>query len=286
MKPHPECGACLVHWVFERAAPHTPDAEIARLIRSIVGILVHDVSPMANLGSLCNSTVHKVFEFTKGLAEHYENLKAKSNENARKILPEAQKYIELGETPKDRLARACMLAAAANVAPLNAPSSPYTFQEIRDLMQKGAGKVMIDDLLGILRESRHVLYVTDNAGEIGFDSLVIQQIKEVGPKVTVVVKENTFFEDATMNDANVFDIANLADEVVTVPGFMAPQEVDPSMASLIMSCDFVIGKGTGSYEALHSELGSKKAAFMLKIKCKPISRELGMDEGGVVVKLQ
>jgi damage-control phosphatase, subfamily I len=286
MKPHPECGACLVHWVFERAAPHTPDAEIVRLVRSIVGILVRDVSPMANLGSLCNSTVHKVFEFTQGLAEHYENLKEKSNENAKKVLPEAMEYIRLGKTPNDRLTRACMLAAAANVAPLNAPSSPYTFQEIRDLMNHGIDKVMIDDLLGTLKESRHVLYVTDNSGEIGFDSLVIQQIKELGPKVTLVVKKQTFFEDATMNDAHAFGLDKLADEVVTVPGFMAPHEMDTSLAALFASSDFIIAKGTGSYEALHDELGSKKAAFMLKIKCKPIARELGIDEGGVIVKLQ
>ncbi len=286
MKPHPECGACLVHWVFERAAPHTPDAEITRLVRSIVGILVHDLSPSANLGSLCNSTVHKVFEFTQGLAEHYEKLKEKSNENAKKILPEATGYIKRGKTPNDRLARACMLAAAANVAPLNAPSNPYTFQEIRDLIDRGVGMFMIDELLEVIKASNHVLYVTDNAGEIGFDSLVIQQIKELGPQVTLVVKEKTFFEDATMNDARTFDLEKLADRVVTVPGFMVPQEIDSSLASLFTSCDFVIGKGTGSYEALHDELGSKKAAFMLKVKCKPISRELGIGEGGVIVKLQ
>jgi hypothetical protein len=285
MKPHPECGACLVHWVFERAAPHTPDAEIARLVRNIIGILVHDVSPVANLGTLCNSTVHKVFEFTQGIAEHYENLKEKSNENANKILPEAMEYIRLGKTPNDRLARACMLAAAANVAPLNAPSSPYTFQEIRDLMNHGIDTAMIDDLLGVIKESRHVLYVTDNAGEIGFDSLVIQQVKDLGPKVTLVVKKKTFFEDATMNDANAFGLENLADEVVTVPGFMAPHGMDPSLVALFESSDFIIAKGTGSYEALHGEIGSKKAAFMLKIKCKPIARELGIDEGGVIVKL-
>jgi len=286
MKPHPECGACLVHWVFERAAPHTPDAEIARLVRSIVGILVHDVSPVANLGSLCNSTVHKVFEFTQGLAEHYKKLKEASNENAKKILPEAMEYIRLGKTPNDRFARACMLAAAANVAPLNAPSSPYTFQEIRDLMHHGIDTAMIDDLLGVIKESRQVLYVTDNAGEIGFDSLVIQQVKELGPKVTLVVKKQTFFEDATMNDALTFGLDKLADEVVTVPGFMAPNEMDPSLAALFESSDFIIAKGTGSYEALHGEIGSKKAAFMLKIKCKPIAREFGIDEGGVIVKLQ
>jgi len=286
MQPHPECGACLVHWVFERAAPHTPDAGTARLVRSIVSILAHDVSPEANVGSLCNSTVHKVFEFTKGLAEHYENLKEKSNENAKKILPEAMEFIGMGKTPEARLARACALAAASNVAPLNAPSSPYEFQEIRDLMKQGIDGIMIDDLLGILKDSRHVLYVTDNAGEIGFDSLAIRQIKECGPRVTLVVKKHTFFEDATMSDALSFGIEKLADEVVTVPGFMAPLEIEPSVAGLFESADLIIAKGTGSYEALHDELGAKKAAFMLKIKCKPIARELGMDEGGVIVKLQ
>jgi damage-control phosphatase, subfamily I len=286
MKPHPECGACLVHWVFERAAPHTPEAETARLVRSIISILTHDVSPEANMGSLCNSTVHKVFEFTKGIAEHYEKLKEKSNENAREILPEAMEFIGMGKTPEARLARACALAAASNVAPLNAPSSPYKFQEIRDLMKKGIDGIMIDDFLGILKDSRHVLYVTDNAGEIGFDSLAIRQIKECGPRVTLVVKKQTFFEDATMSDALGFGLEKLVDEVVTVPGFMAPHELESSMAGLLESTDFIIAKGTGSYEALHGELGAKKSAYLLKIKCKPIARELGMEEGGVIVKLE
>lgn len=285
MKPHPECGACLVHWVFERSAPYTPDTEITRLVRDIVGILVRDVSPEANLGSLCNGTVQRVFEFTQGLAEHYETLKETSNENAKKILPEALEYITFGKTPNDVLARACMLAAAANVAPLNAPSSPYTFQEIRDLINRGTDRFIIDDLLEAIKASSHVLYITDNAGEIGFDSIVVQQIKEIGPKVTVVVKEKTFFEDATMNDATFFGLDRLADKVVTVPGFMVPHEMDSPMAALFESCDFIIAKGTGSYEALHGELGFKKAAFMLKVKCKPISRELGIDEGGVIVTL-
>jgi hypothetical protein len=286
MKPHPECGACLIHWVFERAAPHTPEAEIARLVRSIVGILSRDVSPMANLGSLCNSTVHKVFEFTRGLAEHYENLKEKSNENAKAILPDAVEFIRLGETPRDRLDRACALAAASNVAPLNAPSSPYTFQEIRDLMSHGIDDVVIDDITGVLKEANHVMYVTDNAGEIGFDSLVIRQIKEFGPRVTLVVKKQTFFEDATMNDALSFHLDELADEVVTAPGFMAPDEIEPPLKVLIDTADLIIAKGTGSYEALHGELGAKKVVYLLKIKCKPIAREMGMSEGGVLVKLQ
>jgi uncharacterized protein with ATP-grasp and redox domains len=285
MKPDPECGTCLVHWVFERAVPHTPPLEVPPLVRSILGVLLNDISLKANVGALCNRTVHKVFEFTQGLAEHYENLKQKSNENAKGILPEAIEYIASGKTANERLTKACILAAAANVAPLNAPSNPYTFQEIRDLMLGGA-KVISDDLLRVITESRHILYVTDNAGEIGFDSLVIQQIKELGPKVALVVKNQTFFEDATMNDAHTFGLEKVVDEVVTVPGFMVPQELDPHEKDMLERCDFIIAKGTGSYEALHGELSGKKAAFMLKIKCKPIARKFKKREGKIVVKLQ
>jgi hypothetical protein len=153
-------------------------------------------------------------------------------------------------------------------------------------MNRGIEGVIVDDLTGPLKGARHVLYVTDNAGEIGFDSLVIRQIKEMGLKVTLVVKNDTFFEDATMSDALSFHLDELVDEIVTVPGFMAPHEVEPPLKEVLALTDLVIAKGTGSYEALHGELGEKKVAYLLKIKCKPIARELGMNEGGVIVKLQ
>jgi damage-control phosphatase, subfamily I len=287
MKPHSECGACLVHWVFERTAPYTPEGEATLLVRKIVGILLSDVSPTANVGSLCNGTVHAVFYSAQGLPQHYEDLKQKSNENAKKILPEAMEYIKKEKTLEGRMAKACFLAAAANVAPLNAPSSPYTFQEIRDLMHHGdADKAVVGDLFGTLKNARHVFYVTDNAGEIGFDSLVMRLIKDAGPRITLVVKEQTFFEDATIIDARTFGLDGLVDEILTVPGFLAPNEMDEATAAAFKSSDLVIAKGTGSYEALHGEIPDKKAIYMLKIKCKPIARELGMDEGKIIVKVE
>ena len=291
MKPHPECGACLVHWVFERTAPYTAPSETASLARNIVDVLLHYVSPQANVGSLCNKTVHAVFDSTPGLAQHYEDLKQKSNENAKKVLVEAKEYVNKAETPEGRLSRACFLAAASNVAPLNAPSSPYAFQEIRDLIHRGDAEKAIEkglagDLFTAVKNARHVLYVADNAGEIGFDSLVIGQIKDLGPKVTLVVKKQTFFEDATMDEANTFGLQGLVDEILTVPGFLAPDEMDQETAASFKTCDLVIAKGTGSYEALHDEIPDRKAVYMLKVKCKPIARELGEKEGNIIVKLE
>jgi damage-control phosphatase, subfamily I len=287
MKPHSECGACLVHWVFERTAPYIPEREVRRLVQNIVGVLLHDVSPQANVGSLCNRTVHAAFLATPGLAAHYQDLKQKSNENAKKIIVEAERYVDGVGSPESKISRACFLAAASNVAPLNAPSSPYTFQEIPGLMQRGgADKVVIGDLFDAVKNARRVFYVTDNAGEIGFDSLAIHQIKRLGPKITLVVKKQTFFEDATLEDANAFGLEKLVDEIITVPGFLAPDEMDEHAAASFRSSDLVISKGTGSYEALHGEIRDKKAVFMLKVKCKPIARELGLNIGNIIVKTE
>jgi len=287
MKPHAECGACLVHWVFERTAPFIPERETRRLVRDIVEVLLHDVSPQANVGSLCNETVRAAFRATPGLAAHYRDLKQRSNENAKRTIVEARQYVDGAGSPESKLLRACYLAAASNVAPLSAPSSPYTFQEVYDLMERGgAGKAVIGDLFGAAGNARHVFYVADNAGEIGFDSLAIDQIKRLGAKVTLVVKKRTFFEDATLEDANAFGLEKLVDEIITVPGFLVPDEMDERTAASFQTSDLVISKGTGSYEALHGEIRDRKTVFMLKVKCKPIARELGLNEGNIIVKTE
>ncbi len=100
MKPHPECGACLVHWVYERAAAHTAPEDTSALIRRIVGILLKETTPTANVGALCNSTVWAALETAPALAKHYEQLKAESNEHARHLLPEAATHIVNADTAR------------------------------------------------------------------------------------------------------------------------------------------------------------------------------------------
>lgn len=287
MKPHPECGACLVHWVFERAAAHTTDKDMARLARSIVNILLRDVSPDANLGTLCNSTVHAALELTPAMAGHYVQLKARSNEHARDFLPEAVTYILNGATARESFERACFLAAAANVSSLGAPSGAYTFSELRGLWGDEAQPPrIVGDAYGVVKAAHRILYVTDNAGEIGFDSLVIAHLKAMGKHVTLVVKENTFFEDATMSDALFFGLGGMVDEIITAQGFLAPAGSEPVTAEVLEACDLVVAKGTGSYEALKGELQNKPAIYMLKAKCEPIARELSTAQGNTMVLLE
>lgn len=46
--------------------------------------------------------------------------------------------------------------------------------------------------------AQEAFYLADNSNEIWLDSLVISLFKEMGSKVTLVVNEGPFFDDATL----------------------------------------------------------------------------------------
>lgn len=286
MKPDVECGICLMHWVHSRVEPHTGKEALPDMTHRLINALVRDVGPDVNLGNLCNIAVWSVFDSPSPAATHFEGLKRESNRNARAILPVAKAFIDAGETEREKLERACSLAAASNVAPLNSPTGAYTFQEIKEIIEgKDDRPVVIGDVYGAVREAKKVLYVTDNAGEVGFDSLVIDIIKRMGPTITLAVKGQTYFEDATSEDAHFFNLPESVDRMVKVEGFFSPKDVPDDLYRIFAESDLLLVKGTGSYEAFHNDTQGKPAIFMLKVKCDPIARRTGIARGKVVVKL-
>jgi damage-control phosphatase, subfamily I len=286
VRPDVECGICLMHWVYSRVAPHTEKEAVSHMTEHLLGTLFREVVPEVNLGTLCNSAVWSVFSVPSAAASHYEELKRQSNKNAEAILPLARAFIEAGRTEQEKLERACSLAAASNVAPLNSPSGAYTFQEIKGIIEGTEDTpVVIGDVYGAVSKAKHILYITDNAGEIGFDSLVIDLITRMGPKITLVVKEKTYFEDATPEDATYFGLPEKVDRMVLAQGFFAPSEVSEGLYGILAESDLLLVKGTGSYEALSGETHGRNAVFMLKVKCDPIARDTGLSKGKVVVRL-
>jgi hypothetical protein len=286
MNPGPECGICLVKWVFERIAPHIQEEGRLELIEEVTNVVSRVVNPEANTGALCNRALEAVAAGMETARPFYENFKDQSNKRAKGLLDAAKGFIDAGGTPRERLERACVLAAASNVAPLSAPSGVFTFPEAQEIMEGTRQGRVFGDVPATLEGARHVLYVADNAGEIGFDSLLIAMVKAMGCKVTLVVKQDPFFEDARISDVAFFGLDKLVDEVVTMRGFLVPDEATPAAAAAYADCDVIIGKGTGAYEALRGETNGKTAIFLLKVKCAPIARETGTDMGTVVVRVE
>jgi uncharacterized protein with ATP-grasp and redox domains len=283
MKPAPECGTCIFHWIYERTAPHVPESRRASLAEAISHVLLRELTPEANVGRLCNVALAACGELLAAAQPFYDAFKERSNRRAAELLPRAGRYVEEGRSDRERLERACSVAAAANVAPLGAPPEVFSFPEALEIVEGRRAATFLGDVHGAVRSARRILYVADNAGEIGFDSLVIRLLKEAGARVTLVVKDIPFFEDARRGDAEFFGLDRLVDEIVGAPGFLVRAEAAGPLARAFDEAELVLGKGTGAYEALRGEVAPKASAFLLKVKCRGISRETGAAEGTVVV---
>lgn len=287
MKPDLECGPCLLKWVYERAGILAGEEKRFELIRNILTVLSREFQSTVNVGWLSNRIIKSIGEFVFDSAKYYEGVKLQSNKVAKELLSSARNFIEKGQTDQGRLERACGLSASANVAPIGLPSEGFKFQEALNMMvRKNPLPPLTGNVFEAAQGASHILYITDNAGEIGFDSLLISKLKEMGLKVTLVVKENPFFEDATAKDVSFFRLDQLADSILTVNGFFIPNEAPPPVFDSFKRSDLVIAKGTGNYEALKGEVEGKAAIYMLKVKCRPIAANIGVSVGSFVVKLE
>jgi uncharacterized protein with ATP-grasp and redox domains len=287
MAPLIECAPCILKWTYERAAYSANEMEQYELMRTILGVLSREFTPSGNIGFICNRCLDAVHEFIVASSAHYTELKVKTNQAVDKLLPSAREFIKKGERPRERFERACCLAADGNVSPIGAPSGALEFPEAEDMMlDRGPLPVVIGDIYRAAQDARHVLFLTDNAGEIGFDALLLEELKEMGLKVTLAVKDDPFFEDATINDAVHFGMDRLAEDILTTKGVFLPAESTQTLYDAYRRSDLVIAKGIFNFEALNEEVSGKPTIYMLKIKCDPISKKNNLDMGKFMVKLE
>ena len=265
----------------------TPEEGRLPLTNTLLEILSREFSSEINVGSLSNKLTSASQDYLYQSSTYYQKLKRKNNQVAKKLLGSAKNYIKKSVTARQKFEKACYLASASNVAPMGIPSEAFAFQQVKSILKgRKPFPVIMGPVFQKARKASNVLYITDNAGEIGFDSLLIACLKEMGSKIHLVVKEDPFFEDATMEDALFFSIDQLVDHLVTVNGFFVPKKIPPALKDLFTKSDLIISKGTGNYEALKCELEGKTVIYMLKVKCRPIAAEIREDIGTFVAKLE
>ena len=285
MKLNPPCILCLLQWVYGRGAAAGEEGDYFEVIRGLLAEAGANVTGKENVASVSNKLVDRMGRVVgETVAAHYKKLKTACNQNAEKILDSAREYIN-GEpaTQRIRLERACRIACAGNVAPLGSPSEGFSFDEVKGVINNTLKPTIQGDVYETLKKAGNVLFITDNAGEIGFDSLLISQIKEMDCNVTLLVKEPVFFEDATPEDAAFFDLNQQVNAVVTVNGVFVPGEAPPEIADILKGIDVIIAKGTGNFEALMDEISDKPVIYMLKVKCAPIAVNTGIEIGNFAV---
>lgn len=241
----------------------------------------------ADLGTKRDRLIRRI----TGNDDPYKRSKRISNERALKLLPYARKLVEEGYTQEDRFKRACLCAIVGNAMEFDIPSHKFAFGGLRKSFRDAAKDLVIDDVgkaYELATAARSVLYLADNAGEIVFDVLLVEQLKNMGLNVVVVVKGGPVINDATLEDAAVSGLDKVADKIVTTGtdavGF-ALNDVSKEFLDAYNVADLVFAKGMGYAETLTEYKLRKPHLLLFRTKCNPVANFFGVSQEKNVAKL-
>ena len=156
-------------------------------------------------------------------------------------------------------------------------------------MEKELALNQVCELENALQSAKNVLYLADNSGEIAFDKLLIEKLKDYDVDVTVALKEKPILNDAGIEDAVQIGLDKVAKLVSTGTDSIGILYADISeeFKEIFEGADLVISKGLGNYEGLtEMELKNKPVFCLFNAKCNPIAKSVGVNlRDNVVLKL-
>ncbi len=132
--------------------------------------------------------------------------------------------------------------------------------------------------------SQRLLYLCDNAGEIVFDRVLLEILRDMGKDVIAVVKGAPVINDATLDDARaagLHDCAAVIDNGNDGIGTLL-EACSSRFRDAYRSADLIISKGQANYETLVGE-GDERTFFLFKVKCPVVGRFLKRPNGDIVI---
>ena len=200
------------------------------------------------------------------------------------LLKEYQSWEQLIKRNKNSFHTAAKLAVIGTIIDYGAHSVPQSLQQfIGDKLKEPLAIDQTEELKKEILKASSVLYLGDNAGEIVFDKLFIQQIRH--PALTYAVRGAAVLNDVTEKDAQMADMANCCSIISN--GSDAPSTLlnlcNESFRRIFNAADLIISKGQGNFEGLMDQ-HKKKIYFLLMAKCEPIAELLNVSKGSMIIK--
>ncbi len=286
MKVYYECAPCFLRQAKEALDLATEDEDLKmEVMEEIVGIIYSEFMSDA-VSNEIGTKIHRTIKDRTCNNDPYNAEKKKGNEIALKFLPKIKKIIK----EKDNLETYVKVAIVGNIIDFGALGVDFDIE--KGIIQNMNDNIALNHAVELekgLNSSKNVLYLADNNGEIVFDKLLIEKLKDYDVEVTVALKEKPILNDACIEDAlqiKLDEVANLVSTGTDSIGILYA-DISDEFKEIFKNSDMVISKGLGNYEGLTAmNLGNKPVFCLLNAKCNAIAKDIGVNVGdNVVLKL-
>jgi uncharacterized protein with ATP-grasp and redox domains len=284
MKTYLDCFPCFLRQALEAVRMVTQNEGIQRKVLSSVLSILSNI-PVHTTPVEIAHLVHLRVKSITGDFDPYKEAKKRQNELA--LRHESILTAQIAEM-SDPLKAAMMFSAAGNAIDL-APNCPIPdiYRRYMEMISRGFALDDYELFLKKLARSKSLLYLGDNAGEIVWDKILVEEMVEnFNLEITYIVRGFPILNDVTMEDAHFVGL----DKVVKVVsnGFDAPgillDKCSGEFLKHYKSSDLILSKGQGNYESLSGE--NRPIFFLLNVKCPVIAEDIHCNVGELVLKSQ
>jgi len=281
MKTYFDCISCFVQQTISTLRRISDDEALQGEVLRKVLLLLSEINLNLPPPAMAQPIYRTIREVT-GNADPFAQEKTNQNAYASSLVPEIK---ERYKNDPELFIKMLRLSIAGNIIDSgvnSAVKSEDALKSIHCSMETPIDMNTVNALRNAITEANTILYLGDNAGEIVFDRLLIEQMPY--DKVTYVVRGAPIINDVTIKDAQevkMDELVAVIDNGSDAPGTIL-DDCSQEFRERFWSADLIIAKGQGNYETL-SEV-DKNIFFLLQAKCPVIARDIGCEVGSFIVE--
>ena len=279
MKTSLDCIPCFIRQTLDAARLVSIDpADQERIVRDVLRWAVE--IDLTRSPPVVGQRIYRQLREITGRDDPYRSAKEQQNRIAMSLWPDLKAEVDSAEDP---LAMAIHLAIVGNVIDMGTDGN-LTESDVRQSINQALLEPLPTEWNGFHQavvEAQSILYLADNAGEIVFDRLLIEQLSP--QKVTLAVRGAPVINDATLDDAHAVglnEIVEVIDNGSDVPGTDL-DDCSDEFRERFETANLILAKGQGNFETLNDEPGN--IYFLFKVKCPVIASYVNMPVGAHVL---
>lgn len=288
MRPYSDCVPCLLKRVLFQARLLDNDKDFDA-VRAALKVYAEKIDTAENSAKLATA-VHRSAYDAMGVEDPYFELKVRADDIASKYMERLENFVDSSD---DRFAAAVRVSIIGNVMDFGsgiAIDDPDEFEgEFDSLLEQGIASDETQRLRAFVDSSSTVIYFFDNCGEDQFDKILIRELRRMGKRVVGVVRGKAILNDVTLSDAERIGLDKELDGLLTSNAFsigVDMSKIGEDLKKEISNAGIIISKGMANYESLSDEDLCIPIAYLMKAKCIPVAKSLGVSVGDNVVRIQ
>ena len=269
MKLNADCMECLFRRHLATAREFGTEEQVTAFAKDLMRALAD--GPADQAAPWYTPEITRLFTKHLGLADdRYAEEKEVSN---RFVMERFHKIQDMIRTAPDPLYAGLQAAILGNYIDFSALQGEVSFEKLEKMLSLlctiEVDREIFESLRADLKNGRKLLYLTDNAGEIGFDRAFLEEIHRQFPglAITVCVRGGPTQNDATRIDAEIVGIPfPVIDNGTRIPGTVL-ELASGELKTAIREADVVIAKGQANVETLLDTGHGYNIYYAFLVKC-------------------